>query len=256
MFDADAAIDRVTAFFEDQLEQTGADAYVVGVSGGLDSALAVTLAARAVGADAVVGVLLPAESSIEENVADARELCADLGVERREASIAPLVETARETYPADFDKLTVGNLRARVRMCLLYAEANERDGLVVGPSNKSEYALGYFTKFGDGAADVRPFADVYKTELYELARHVGLDEKFVEKPPSAELWEGQTDEGELGASYETVDAILRALLEKGRSVAEAAAATGTPVEEVERFAAMHRESRHKRESPPHPDVPR
>ncbi|WP_423751452.1 NAD+ synthase [Salinirarus marinus] len=256
MFDADVAADRVTAFLDDQLEKTGADAYVVGVSGGLDSALAIALAVRAVGADDVVGVLLPDDPSIEENVADARELCSDLGVEWREASIAPLVEAARETYPADFDKLTVGNLRARVRMCLLYAEANERGGLVVGPSNKSEYQLGYFTKFGDGAADVRPFADIYKTELYELARHTGLDEKFVEKAPSAELWEGQTDEGELGASYETIDAILKALLEEGRSVAETAAATATPVGEVERFAAMHRESQHKRELPPYPDVPR
>jgi NAD+ synthase len=254
MLDADAVIDRVTAFLEEQLTRTGADTYVVGVSGGLDSALAVTLAVDAVGPDAVVGVLLPADPSIDANVADARELCADLGVDWREASIAPLVETARETYPTDFETLTLGNLRARLRMCLLYAEANERDGLVVGTSNKSELALGYFTKYGDGAADVRPFADAYKTELYELARHVGLDETFVEKTPTAELWEGQTDEGELGASYEAIDTILKRLVEDGSSVAETAAETNTPVERVERFATMHHASEHKRTSPPYPDL--
>jgi len=141
-------------------------------------------------------------------------------------------------------------------MVFLYFEATVEDLLVVGPSNKTETRLGYFTMYGDGAADARPLADLYKTDGREVARAIDLDAKFAEKPPTAGLWEGQTDEGELGASYETIDAILRPLVEEGLSVEETAERTGASVERVERFEQMMEQSEHKRARPPYPSVRR
>lgn len=256
MVDPDEAAERVRAFYRDQLEATGADGYVVGVSGGLDSAVAVTLAAEAVGSDAVTGMVLPGEPSDPEHMADARELIDELGVEGRDIDIGPIVEEFQSGTPYEAGHVAMGNVRARVRMVFTYLETNVDGGLVVGPDNRSEYLLGYFTKYGDGAADVRPLADLYKTEVYDLARAIDLDERFVEKTPTAGLWEGQTDEGELGASYATIDPILRSYVDRDRSIEETADRVDADRETVERFARMVEETRHKREPAPYPEMPR
>lgn len=253
--DPDAAAERVRTFLADYLEESGAAGYVLGVSGGLDSAVAARLAVDAVGADRVVGQVLPGEPSDEANMRDARDLCEDLGIDYTETSITPLVRAVREGLSVDLETVDVGNLRARARMVYLYTEANARDLLVIGPDNRSELLLGYFTKYGDGAADVAPLADLYKTEVYDLARAIDLPERFVEKTPTAELWEGQTDEGELGADYATIDPILRVAVDEGRSAEATADATGEDVELVRRFVEMYERSRHKRERPPSPGRP-
>lgn len=174
MVDAEEATERVRAFYREQLEATRAGGYVVGVSGGLDSAVAVTLAAQAVGSDAVTGMVMPGEPSDPEHMADARELVDELGIEGRDVDIAPLVDGFQAATPYEAGRVAMGNVRARVRMVLAYLETNVSGGLVVGPDNRSEYLLGYFTKYGDGAADVRPLADLYKTEVYDLARAIDL----------------------------------------------------------------------------------
>ncbi|MFB6101305.1 MAG: NAD+ synthase [Haloplanus sp.] len=250
--DPDRTVDHLTDFLADRHAAAGTDGYVVGVSGGVDSAVAVTLAVRAVGADAVLGLLLPAAPSDEANVADAHDLCDDLGIERREVNIEPAVDLVRESYgAADLDRVTAGNLQARLRAVYLYLAANRNDLLVLGATNRSEHLLGYYTKYGDGAADVRVLADHYKTEVYDIARALGLD-AFAEKTPSAELWEGQTDAGELGATYATIDPILRSLVDDGRSVAETARRVDADEATVRRFASMIDDSEHKRSAPPTP----
>jgi NAD+ synthase len=251
--DPDRTVDRLVDFLADYRERAGADGYVVGVSGGVDSAVAVTLAARAVGPDCVVGLSLPAGPSDPANVADAHDLCARLGVDCRDVDVEPLVAAVRAGYDAGIDlaRLTVGNLRARLRADVCYLVANEANDLVLGTTNRSEYLLGYFTKYGDGAADLRVLADHYKTEVYELARALGLDE-FAAKTPSAELWADQTDAAELGAPYGTIDPILRDLVDEGRSVAETARRVDADAATVRRFAAMVAATDHKRSPPPTP----
>lgn len=254
--DIDRAIDRMIEFLIDKLEETGSEGYVLGVSGGLDSAVAATLAVEAVGSDAVTAMILPGTPSDDDNMRDARELSADLEITSRERSIVPVVEQFQKRTPYEAEQLAIGNTRARTRMVFEYMEANVNDLLVLGTSNKSELLLGYFTKYGDGGVDLRPMADLYKTEMRTDARELDIDETFVEKSPTAELWEGQTDEGELGASYETVDAVLKALVEAERSVEETAERTGVSVEEVRRFQQMRQRSEHKRSPPPFPELPR
>ncbi|MFB6072213.1 MAG: NAD+ synthase [Halobacterium sp.] len=245
---------EIRSFLADYLADSGADGYVVGVSGGLDSAVAAHVLVDAVGTDRVTGLVLPGAPSDPENMADARDLCADLGIEYRETDIQPVVEAVTAAADRDLSKEAVGNVRARVRMVLLYQAANADDLLVVGPDNRSEVLLGYFTKYGDGAADVAPLADLYKTEVYEFARRVGVADAIVEKTPTAELWEGQTDPGELGASYEVIDDVLAAYVDEGRDVDGVVAATDVDRDLVERFVDMHESSAHKRERPPTPGL--
>ncbi|MEF8812828.1 MAG: NAD+ synthase [Halovenus sp.] len=254
--DITRAIDRMIEFLSNQLEETGSEGYVLGVSGGLDSAVGATLAVEAVGNDAVTGMILPGAPSDEHNMGDARELAADLGITSRDIAITPIVEQFQNSTPYDAGQVAIGNTRARTRMVFEYLEANVNDLLVLGPSNKSELLLGYFTKYGDGGVDLRPMADLYKTEIRAVARELDVDEKFVQKTPTAALWEDQTDEGELGASYETIDAVLKALVEKDRSVEETAERTGVSDEEVRRFQRMQQRSAHKRSPPPFPELRR
>lgn len=252
--DWDGVVATIEEFLEEHREAAGADGYVLGVSGGLDSAVAAVLAAEAVGSENVTGMVLPGAPSGAENMDDARELIDDLGIGYREADIQPLVEECRRAIPEDLDKLAVGNVRARTRMVLLYEQANAANELVIGPDNRSEYLLGYFTKFGDGAADVCPLGDLYKTEVYDLAAQIDLDRKFIEKTPTAELWEGQTDEGEIDASYDTIDTVLHRVVDYGQSVDEVIDATEVDREIVEDLVGMHRRSEHKRMRPPAPGL--
>ncbi|MFB6196176.1 MAG: NAD+ synthase [Haloplanus sp.] len=256
MVDIDAAIDTMVAFLERYLERTGADGYALGVSGGLDSTVALALAVEAVGPDRVAGIVMPGAPSSAENMRDARDVCDRRDVSVLEMDIQPVVEAVRTSAGFDPDTVALGNVRARVRMVLEYLLANECDGLVLGAGNKSERELGYFTKYGDGAVDVAPMGDLYKTEVADVARRLDVDERFVEKTPTAELWEGQTDEGELGASYDTIDAILERYLDRGQSPDRIAAETTYDRELIDRFVAMHERSGHKRSRPPIADIER
>ncbi|MFB6245935.1 MAG: NAD+ synthase [Candidatus Nanohaloarchaea archaeon] len=252
--DNEETVEKLGSFLQRKLEETGSEGYVVGVSGGIDSALTLKVAVEAVGKENVHAWILPAAPSTEENVSDARELCRELGVETREVDIEPVVKKFGETAGFDLEEETMGNIRARARMVYQYIDANENRMLVLGTGNRTEYLLGYFTKFGDGAVDLRLLEDLYKTEVRELARHIGLDEKFIEKEPTAGLWHGQTDEDELGTSYETLDTVLEHLVDRELSVEETAEETGIDREEVKRIQQMHRNSGHKRKSADSPEI--
>ncbi|QSZ67664.1 NAD+ synthase [Methanofollis aquaemaris] len=219
----------------------GADGIVVGISGGVDSAVAAGFAARAVGPERVVGIALPSAVTPPADLEDAGAVCRHLGIELREMSIEPVIEAYRQYPGLTESKYVLGNLMARTRMTLLYAVANQENRLVCGTSNRTEYLVGYSTKHGDAAADIQPILHLYKTEVFEVAREMGLPARVVEKPPSAGLWTGQTDEKELGATYDEIDAALRSLAEKDWMAEN----------EIEELVLKRvRASAHKRVAPP------
>ncbi len=198
----------IESFVSHQLEASGRKGVVLGLSGGLDSALVAKLCVGALGAKRVLALGLP-EGRGGKDLEDARAWAKELGIEFRVVDIAPMVSSFDEHLKAGkADRVARGNLRARTRMVVLYWVANTEDRLVMGTGNKSELLCGYFTRWGDGGADFLPIGDLYKTQVREMGRHLGLPNRILEKVPSAGLWPGQTDEGELGISYDELDRIL------------------------------------------------
>lgn len=252
--DYNRVVNEIHSFLQKKLEETQSSGYIIGVSGGLDSALAAKLAVDAVGSDKVHGWVMPGKPSDPKNMEDARQLCQNLGLNYKEIEIEEVVESFAETTPIEPSKKTKGNLRARTRMIYEYMAANEKNLLVIGAGNKTEIKIGYFTKWGDGAVDIRPMADLYKTEVKELAKHIGLPSKFIEKQPTAGLWEGQTDEGELGAKYSTIDTIMKNLLETDLTKQQISKKTGIKESKIEKFNKMYKNSKHKRKQPSFPKI--
>jgi NAD+ synthase len=194
---------------------SGCSRIVIGISGGVDSAVAAAFCCRAVGPANVLGLFLPSSVSNPQDQADAAELCRMLGMECRTISIQPMLDAYR-TMPGFMESpYLLGNLMARVRMAVLYYHANRDGRLVCGTSNKSEYLLGYCTKYGDSAADIQPILHLYKAGVYEMARELSVPEAIRKKAPSAGLWAGQKDEDEIGLSYAEIDAALESLEKSG-----------------------------------------
>jgi NAD+ synthase len=227
----------------------GATGVVVGLSGGVDSALTARLARDALGAEHVLGVLMPDARFPAELRAETEAYASALGIAHETRPIAPVTAAYATVLSGISDRVTLGNIAARARMTILYAIARERGRRVAGTGNKSELLLGYFTKYGDGGVDLLPIGDLYKTEVYELAARVSIPEAIRARPPTAGLWEGQTDEGELGLPYSDLDRILFGL-ERLLPAEEIAAAGGLPIERVREVEARVARSRHKRRPPP------
>ena len=216
---------------------TGCTGIVIGLSGGIDSAVAAAFCCRAVGPEKVLGLSLPSSVSNPVDLEDARALCQKLGMPHKTVSIDPMLE-GYKTIPEFVETpYLLGNLMARIRMGVLYYYANRDHRLVCGTSNRSEYMLGYCTKYGDNAADIQPLLHLYKTEIYVVARELGIPEPIMKKVPSAGLWEGQSDEKEIGLSYAEIDAALKALPDRQWQAQ-------TPAEE--RVLALVKKSGHKR----------
>jgi NAD+ synthase len=235
-------------FLAEKLRKTGAKGYVLGVSGGIDSAVVLRLAANAVGKERVLGLLLPERDSPKEDLGDAKQLCETEGVRYEILDISDAVEAFRKTIGSRADRMALANVKARCRMILLYHRAAAESRLVLGTSNKSELLVGYFTKHGDGGADLEPIGDLYKTEVRELARRLGIPAKIIKKAPSAGLWKGQTDEGEMGITYDRLDAILLGI-EQGLPEKDVARRAEASLQDVERVSKMVRLSSHKRKFP-------
>ncbi|QDU65003.1 NAD+ synthase [Engelhardtia mirabilis] len=227
----DVQVDLVEAlllrFLREELGAAGLSRAVIGLSGGVDSAVSAALAARALGPDAVLGVLMPYRSSNPDSVGDARLLAADLGIETREIEISEMADAYFGVAQVE-DPTRRGNVMARCRMTILYDLSVEWRGLVIGTSNKTEMLLGYSTQFGDGAHAVNPLGDLYKHQVFQLARHLGVRASIVEKPPSADLFEGQTDEDDLGFSYAHADAVLYSMVDQRWNREELLAAGHAP----------------------------
>lgn len=206
--------DILLAFIRNEISKFGFQSVVLGLSGGIDSAVVCELAARALGPENVLAVLMPYRTSSPESVRHARVIVEKTGVLSEEVEISGVVDAFFEKVEDDAGRLRMGNVMARTRMLYLY-DISARDGrLVVGTSNKTELLLGYGTLFGDMASAVNPIGDLYKTQIWGLARHLQLPEDIVSKTPSADLWEGQSDEEDLGFSYGEVDLLLYLMLEK------------------------------------------
>ena len=236
----------IAGFIQHRVTVASASGVVLGLSGGIDSATALAIAVEALGAEAVHGLLLPHGETVSTGMAAAH--AAALAVETREVDIAPLASAFGNATPFFESREQQGNLRARLRMVLLYGAAAERGALVLGTSNKSELLTGYYTKWGDGGADLLPLGDLYKSQVQLLATALGVPAAIRERPPTAELWEGQTDEGELGLPYAQLDQLLAAL-ERHDSPAKMAA-RGVPEADAARVAALVQRSIHKRIFPP------
>ena len=209
-------------FVRDESRNAGFERAVVGVSGGVDSAVAVTIAAGALGPENVLGVMMPYSSSSPASAKDAAQVLAHLGVKSETVDISPMVDAflARDQK---MDRVRRGNLMARARMIVLYDLSARDRAIVVGTSNKTEILLGYGTLHGDTACGINPIGDLYKTQVWELAAALGVPRAIVEKKPTADLWEGQTDEDELGFSYKLVDRLLFRMIDEQRNEADLAA---------------------------------
>ncbi|HHT66767.1 MAG TPA: NAD(+) synthase [Erysipelotrichaceae bacterium] len=231
-------LEEIVQFLRKYLEDAKAKTYILGLSGGLDSSVCAALAKKAVGKDRLLGVIIPI-NSMEEDALYARKLC-------RELDINYLVYDGTEVFNEfkkqalvaglSLDKVNLGNLKARIRMAVLYAVSQEKHGLVIGTDNAAERYTGYFTKYGDGACDLLPIAHLLKSEVVAAAKMLNIPSEIIKRVPSACLFEGQTDENEMGVTYKDLDAYL----------------LGKPVDEKvkDRIEHLHKISRHKVEAIP------
>jgi NAD+ synthase len=243
--DADLACAALAHFLRDGVAAAGARGLVVGLSGGVDSALAAALAVRAVGAERLTAVFLPYRTTDGRSAADAAEVAAALGLGLRTIDITPAVDAYFEREEPDADRVRRGNKMARERMSVLFDQAKKSGALVLGTSNKTEILLGYSTVFGDNASSLNPNGDLWKCQVWQLAEHLGVPAGVLGKVPSADLWPGQTSEGELGFDYRIADQVLYLMFELGLQPEEIVE-RGYPEEVVERIVHLERTNRYKR----------
>jgi NAD+ synthase len=247
VINTDLARKILTGFLRDAVTKVGFQRAVIGLSGGIDSALSAFLAVEALGPDKVLGVRMPYRTSSEGSLIDAQRVIDQLGIPSLTIPITPMVEPLFERFP-EMSSMRKGNIMARQRMIVLYDQSAAWEGLVIGTSNKTEALLGYTTLFGDSAAALQPIGDLYKTQVRQLARAFNVPVSVQEKPPSADLWEGQTDEGELGYTYTEVDKVLYLLVD-GRFTGEEVAEQGFDHAFVARVWRQVRMNHYKRTMP-------
>lgn len=203
-------------FLRDETRNAGFSKAIIGLSGGIDSAVAAFLAAEALGPSNVYAVMMPYKTSNPQSLVDAQRVVAKLGVQAEQFDISPSVD-AYLARAGNITPLRAGNVMARQRMIILYDVSSRENGLVVGTSNKTELLLGYGTLFGDMACAINPLGDLYKSQIWQLADALGVPKEIITKKPSADLWEGQTDEGEFGFSYAEADRLLYFMIDERRT---------------------------------------
>lgn len=254
--DLEKAQNRIIDFIRVETRKADVSGAVVGISGGIDSALTATLTVKALGKDRVLGLHMP-ESRLTPaaDSEDARALANWLGIEYRTIDISGIISAFMAAVPESesADRLTRGNLKARTRMSLLYFHANQLNRMVIGTGNKTEILLGYYTKYGDGGVDLEPIGGLYKTEVWELSQRLGIPDSLITKKPSAGLWAGQTDEDELGISYMKVDEVLR-MLEEGAETEKILNKIGISAEQLNSITLRIERNEHKRKAPPVPEL--
>jgi len=242
-------VKAIEVFLSHHLEESGRKGFVLGMSGGLDSSLVAKLCVDAVGPENIQGLMLNADATPPADITDAKNWARTLHIKLEEINIAPIVESFRKGLGLKASQRnSIGNIKARVRMIILYNIAAAKHSLVVGTGNKSELLTGYTTKFGDGGADFMPLGDLYKTQVREMAKFLKLPKRIIEKIPTAGLWKGQTDEGDLGITYDELDRILLGL-ELQLDKADIARKTGLTPKKIAKVEQLVARSIHKRKLP-------
>ncbi len=237
---------RVLAdFIADGNRSAGTQGMVLGLSGGVDSALSAALATRGLGPERVHAFILPYRESSPDSRADAEAVAETFGFSARVIDISAMVDSYFDENEGEADPVRRGNLMARVRMSILFDQAKKLGSLVLGTSNKTEILLGYSTIFGDNASSLNPLGDLFKQQVWQLAGHLDIPPQVVSKKPSADLWPGQTDEAELGFSYATADEVLYLMFNQGLTAAEVVD-IGYPEEVVAKIDRLERGNRYKR----------
>jgi NAD+ synthase len=235
---------KIEHIIGDCVSKSSAKGLVIGLSGGLDSSVVLKLCINALGSQNVLGLVMPTNVTPQEDIKHAIELAEALKVEYKIIDLDPIIERYEKALPDD--KRAKGNLTARVRMSILYYYAFVRGYLVAGTGDKSEYYIGYFTKYGDGGADIMPILHLYKTQVRALARYLGISDAIIQKKSSPRLWANHLAEEEIGMNYEIIDSILYLMVDKKMKPAEIAKRLQMPRDQVYRIRDMVDNSAHKR----------
>ncbi len=241
---------RITSFIRAQIKSASANGVVLGLSGGIDSAVVGALCVRALGKSRVLGLMMPSEHTPKQDADDAHELADAWDIRIENLPIPDVVRAAMKSSKVDGSRVAVANLQARVRMLILYFHANSLGCLVAGTGDRSESQLGYYTKFGDGGVDFLPIAHLYKTQVRQLGTYLGVPKRIVEKPASPQLWPDHRASDELPADYDKLDVVLHQLFDLNADPRSAARAAGVPIAVVRQVLEMHRKTEHKRKLPP------
>lgn len=241
----EADVSRITGFIRETVSAAHAEGAVVGISGGIDSAVVVKLCADALGADRVHAIFMPVSGTPKDDYRQTESMCQAWGVRYDVVYIQPAADAFGKMIltPGD-DPLQRGNMISRCRMIVLFDAARREKCLVFGTTNRSELLMGYMTKFGDGAEDASPISRLYKTQVWEIARLIGVPDEIIFKVPTAGLWEGQTDEEEMGVTYLVLDRALN-VMEQGATDSEMAQAAGITEEKAAEIRAQVRRMEHK-----------
>lgn len=237
---------QIERFISDRISEGKpfAKGLIIGLSGGLDSSVVLQLSTNALGPQNVLGLVMPSNVTPQEDINHAIELAEALKVEHKRIDLDRIIESYERVLPDD--KRARGNLTARVRMSILYYYASVRGYLVAGTGDKSEYNIGYFTKYGDGGADIMPIADLYKTQVRALARFLGIPNGIIMKKSSPRLWANHLAEEEIGMNYEIVDCILYLMIDKKMKPMQIAKKLQIPREQIDKISNMVGNSAHKR----------
>jgi NAD+ synthase len=246
--DPDKSVASIKRFLSTRLSQSGLAGFVIGLSGGIDSAVSAALAIEAVGRDKVFGVLMPYRTSSRSSIDDATLFARQLGIESQTIDISPMIDA----YFGQIDdsmRVRAGNKMARERMSILFDIAHKLNRLVLGTSNRTEICLGYTTWFGDSACSVNPVGELYKTDVRKVARILRVPPAIIAKHPTADLWVGQTDEGEIGVTYERIDQLLALIIDRGVTSQSDLQTAGFKRTEIDRVVELVNRNAFKRRLP-------
>ncbi len=251
-------VETVSKFIKDKIDESKTDGLVIGLSGGLDSATAAYISLKTVDKNRILGLIMPSQTTAAEDIEDAVSVAEHLGIEKEIIPIDGLIEPFQHlcvhSTSEYHNKLADANLKARIRMMILYYHANSMNRLVLGTGNRTELLVGYFTKYGDGGVDLLPLGSIYKTQVREIAENLHVPKNIISKAPTAGLWPGQTDEQELGIKYPLLDKILYLLVDENLDAEEVSLKLEIPREEVLRIGIMVESSEHKLRAPSTPKL--